>query len=149
MVILKPSKDRLPFSPRMVRDGYKQNLGHPVNDLFRLGNIAVAVQASLWHETEASRSCSQPDRIFVNESRWPSRKGRPESGHQHSRKWARFGVTVAAKSSLSCKTPVSPIRKRQIDRRNGSKRFLLRSTNENGSTRTESCCRTNSPPKGF
>jgi len=52
--------------------GCKQNLGHPVNDLFRLGNIAVAVQVSLWHETEAAKNSGQPDRIFVNES----------SGHQ-------------------------------------------------------------------
>jgi site-specific recombinase XerD len=54
--------------------GCKQNLGHPVNDLFRLGNIAVAVQVSLWHETEAATNCRQPDKIFVNES----------SGHQES-----------------------------------------------------------------
>lgn len=52
--------------------GCKQNLGHPVNDLFRLGNIAVAVQVSLWQETEAARNCGRPDRIFANES----------SGHQ-------------------------------------------------------------------
>ena len=33
--------------------GCKQNLGHPVNDLFRLGNITVATQVSFCRETEA------------------------------------------------------------------------------------------------
>jgi integrase len=51
--------------------GCKQNLGHPVNDLFRLGNVAVAVQVSLWHEPEGQITktrCGQLDKISVDES---------------------------------------------------------------------------------
>jgi site-specific recombinase XerD len=51
--------------------GCKQNLGHPVNDLFQLGNIAVAVQASFCREPEvltAKTRCGQPDKIAVDES---------------------------------------------------------------------------------
>jgi integrase len=51
--------------------GCKQNLGHPVNDLFRLGNIAIAVQASFWREPEilaAGTRCVQPDKISGDES---------------------------------------------------------------------------------
>src|SRR6266853_3922078 len=50
--------------------GCKQNLGHPVNDLFQLGNIAVAAQASFCRETEArtaKTNCRQLDKISVNE----------------------------------------------------------------------------------
>jgi hypothetical protein len=42
-----------------------------VNDLFHLGNIALAVQASLWGEREAralETRCEQPDKISVNEA---------------------------------------------------------------------------------
>jgi site-specific recombinase XerD len=51
--------------------GCKQNLGHPVNDLFQLRNIALAVQASFWREPEvltAKTRCEQLDKISVNES---------------------------------------------------------------------------------
>jgi len=51
--------------------GCKQNLGHPVNDLFHLGNIALAVQASFWHEPEVltvKTRCGQLDKISVDES---------------------------------------------------------------------------------
>jgi site-specific recombinase XerD len=51
--------------------GCKQNLGHPVNDLFQLGNIAVAVQASLCSEPEVltpKTQCGQLDKISVDES---------------------------------------------------------------------------------
>jgi integrase len=50
--------------------GCKQNLGHPVNDLFKLGNIAVAVQASFCREPEvltAKTRCGQPDKISGDE----------------------------------------------------------------------------------
>jgi site-specific recombinase XerD len=52
--------------------GCKQNLGHPVNDLFHLGNIAVATQASLWCETDGLTTETgrpQLDKISINESR--------------------------------------------------------------------------------
>jgi site-specific recombinase XerD len=51
--------------------GCKQNLGHPVNDLFQLGSIAVAVQASFCCEPEvlaAKTRCGQPDKISLDES---------------------------------------------------------------------------------
>lgn len=51
--------------------GCKQNLGHPVNDLFQLGNIVIAVQASLWSEPELQTlktRCGQLDKISVDES---------------------------------------------------------------------------------
>jgi len=54
--------------------GCKQNLGHPVNDLFRLGNVDVAASrvlagtAALTARTEGT----QPDRMAVDEG----------SGHQ-------------------------------------------------------------------
>jgi site-specific recombinase XerD len=50
--------------------GCKQNLGHPVNDLFQLGNIAVAVQASFSREPEVltKTRCGQVDKISVEES---------------------------------------------------------------------------------
>jgi hypothetical protein len=51
--------------------GCKQNLGHPVNDLFRLGDITVAKQLSCWPETEAVNgptNCRQLDTMSVNES---------------------------------------------------------------------------------
>lgn len=51
--------------------GCKQNLGHPVNDLFQLGNIALAVQASLWGEPETlmvKMRCGQLGKISENES---------------------------------------------------------------------------------
>jgi len=50
--------------------GCKQNLGHPVNDLFQLGSIAVAVQVSFRPEPKlllAKTRCGQPDKI-VDES---------------------------------------------------------------------------------
>ena len=50
--------------------GCKQNLGHPVNDRFQLGDIAVAAQASLWCETDLTTKTgrTQPDKISVHES---------------------------------------------------------------------------------
>jgi len=51
--------------------GCKQNLGHPVNDLFRLGDVAVAVQVSLWREPEVltvKTQCGQLDKIALHES---------------------------------------------------------------------------------
>jgi site-specific recombinase XerD len=51
--------------------GCKQNLGHPVNDLFRLGNIAFAFQASLWQEPEVLTviaPCTQQNKIAGDES---------------------------------------------------------------------------------
>ena len=51
--------------------GCKQNLGHPVNDLFQLGNIAAAVQASFCREPEvlaAKTRGGQADKISVDES---------------------------------------------------------------------------------
>jgi hypothetical protein len=50
--------------------GCKQNLGHPVNDRFQLGDIAVAAQASLWCETDLKTKTerTQPDKISVHES---------------------------------------------------------------------------------
>jgi len=51
--------------------GCKQNLGHPVNDLFQLGNIAQAAQVSFGPETEATAvktNNRQLDKISVNES---------------------------------------------------------------------------------
>jgi site-specific recombinase XerD len=51
--------------------GCKQNLGHPVNDLFQLGSIAVAVQASFCCEPKvlaAKTRCGQPDKISLDES---------------------------------------------------------------------------------
>ena len=50
--------------------GCKQNLGHPVNDLFRLRNIAVAVQASFWCESDGlttKTGRTQLDKISINE----------------------------------------------------------------------------------
>ena len=49
--------------------GCKQNLGHPVNDLFQLRNIAA--QASFWWEPDVLASNAghtQVDKISVNES---------------------------------------------------------------------------------
>ena len=51
--------------------GCKQNLGHPVNDLFRLGNVTVATQVSCCPETEVlngKANCRQLDTMSVNES---------------------------------------------------------------------------------
>jgi len=51
--------------------GCKQNLGHQVNDLFQLGNIAHAAQESFGPETEATAAKTnnrQLDKISVNES---------------------------------------------------------------------------------
>jgi integrase len=51
--------------------GCKQNLGQPVNDLFQLGNIAVAVQVSFCREPEALPAKTrggQLDKISVDES---------------------------------------------------------------------------------
>jgi hypothetical protein len=51
--------------------GCKQNLGHPVNDLFQLGNIALAVQASFWRKPEvltAKTRGGPRDKISVDES---------------------------------------------------------------------------------
>jgi Phage integrase family len=72
--------------------GCKQNLGHPVNDLFQLGNIAVAVQASFWHEAEvltAETRCGQLDKISVDESSGDQegsdeRAGTSFRGHGHA-----------------------------------------------------------------
>ena len=52
--------------------GCKQNLGHPVNDLFRLGNITVARQVSSGLEGEVLHgkvNCRQTDTMSVNECR--------------------------------------------------------------------------------
>jgi hypothetical protein len=52
--------------------GCKQNLGHPVNDRFYLGNIAVATQPSLWCETDGlatKTGRTQLDKMSINESR--------------------------------------------------------------------------------
>jgi len=52
--------------------GCKQNLGHPVNDRFHLGNIAVATQPSLWCETDGlatKTGRTQLDKMSINESR--------------------------------------------------------------------------------
>jgi site-specific recombinase XerD len=51
--------------------GCKQNLGHPVNDLFRLGNRPVATQVSCCPETEVlngNGNCRQLDTMSLNES---------------------------------------------------------------------------------
>ena len=51
--------------------GCKQNLGHPANDLFRLGNITVATQVSCCYETEVLNGKAngrQPDTMSLNES---------------------------------------------------------------------------------
>jgi len=51
--------------------GCKQNLGHPVNDLFQLGNITVATQVSCCPETKVlngTANCRQLDTMSVNES---------------------------------------------------------------------------------
>ena len=51
--------------------GCKQNLGQPVNDLFQLGNITLAVQTSLWGEPETpavKMRCGQLGKISGNES---------------------------------------------------------------------------------
>jgi len=51
--------------------GCKQNLGHPVNDLFRLGNITVARQVSCCPEVEVLHgkvNCRQTDTMSVNQS---------------------------------------------------------------------------------
>lgn len=51
--------------------GCKQNLGHPVNDLFQLRNIAVAAQASFWWGTDVLTSNTghtKLDKISVDES---------------------------------------------------------------------------------
>jgi hypothetical protein len=67
-------EENFPHASVQTTDAYlgcKQNLGHPVNDLFQLVNIALAVQASFWNEAEvltAKTRCGQPDKISVNES---------------------------------------------------------------------------------
>jgi site-specific recombinase XerD len=51
--------------------GCKQNLGHPVNDLFRLGYMAVASQVGFCREAEARTAKTngrQQDKMSVNES---------------------------------------------------------------------------------
>ena len=51
--------------------GCKQNLGHSMNDLFQLGDIAVAAQARFWCRTDGLTTipgCAQLDKISVNES---------------------------------------------------------------------------------
>ncbi len=51
--------------------GCKQNLGHPVNDLFQLGNITVAARASFCREPEVlmvKTRCGQLDKMSLNES---------------------------------------------------------------------------------
>jgi hypothetical protein len=51
--------------------GCKQNLGQPVNDLFQLGDISVAAQASFWCETDGQTKRTgrtQLDKISINES---------------------------------------------------------------------------------
>lgn len=50
--------------------GCKQNLWHPVNDLFHLGDIAVAAQTSFWRDTDLTTrtGCTQLDKISINES---------------------------------------------------------------------------------
>src|SRR5213076_168811 len=51
--------------------GCKQNLGHPVNDLFRWGDIVAAAPVSFCQQTEtptAKTNCEQLDKISVNES---------------------------------------------------------------------------------
>jgi site-specific recombinase XerD len=49
--------------------GCKQNLGHPVNDLFRLVNVAFTLQASFWDEPENfAVRCGQLDRMSADES---------------------------------------------------------------------------------
>jgi len=50
--------------------GCKQNLGHPVNDLFHLGNTAVTVQATFRREPEVlttKTQCVHLDKISVDE----------------------------------------------------------------------------------
>ena len=50
--------------------GCKQNLGHPVNDRFQLGDTAVATQASFWCETDGlttKTGRTQLDKISVDE----------------------------------------------------------------------------------
>ena len=72
--------------------GCKQNLGHPVNDLFQLGNIAVAAQVNFCRETEATTAktnCRQLDKISVNESsgdqeRSDERTGTSMQGNGHA-----------------------------------------------------------------
>jgi site-specific recombinase XerD len=51
--------------------GCKQNLGHPVNDLFQLGSIAHAAEVSFGPETQATAAKTnnrQLDKISANES---------------------------------------------------------------------------------
>jgi hypothetical protein len=51
--------------------GCKQNLGHPVNDLFQLRNIAVVMQLSFCDETRVATTetnCRQVDKMLTNES---------------------------------------------------------------------------------
>jgi site-specific recombinase XerD len=52
--------------------GCKQNLGHPVNDLFQLGDVTVSAQASSWCETDGlatKTGRTQLDKMSINESR--------------------------------------------------------------------------------
>jgi len=71
--------------------GCKQNLGHPVNDLFQLGSIARAAEVSFGSETEATAENAnngQLDKISVNESsgdqeRTDERAGTSIQGNGH------------------------------------------------------------------
>jgi hypothetical protein len=50
--------------------GCKQNLGHPVNDLFKLGNMDVCCVVKSWRGTAAlteKTEGTQPDRMTVDE----------------------------------------------------------------------------------
>ncbi|MGB0014597.1 MAG: tyrosine-type recombinase/integrase [Candidatus Sulfotelmatobacter sp.] len=81
--------------------GCKQNLGHPVNDRFQLGNIALAVQTSFWRETEVltvKTPYGQLDEISVNESSGDQDRSDRRAGSGFLREMAHFGVTVAARS---------------------------------------------------
>jgi hypothetical protein len=79
--------------------GCKQNLGHPVNDLFHLGNIAVTVQASCCREPEvltAKTQCGQLDKISVDES---------SGGRERSTE--RAGISLQGNRRASCVTVVA------------------------------------------
>jgi integrase len=63
--------------------GCKQNLGHPLNDLFQMGNIGFAVQPSFWCETEVvvvETQCGRPDKISFNERRGDQERSDESAG---------------------------------------------------------------------
>jgi integrase len=71
--------------------GCKQNLGQPVNDLFQLGNIAFALQASFWSDPETfmvKTRGGQADKISIHEGSSDQERsgeragnGLPTNGH--------------------------------------------------------------------